>query len=163
MEKEKIKIDKAGRMLAMTSKNPVLLAELAKNEDWIVRLNVAKNKYTSKRVLIALASDTDWEVAAWLPDNPSCPEEVFKKLAVSDDTDILYYLINGAYTPAEIINDVVLSNKNADTTVLIAAIKSGKLTDNTLDKLTKNNNKFIADEAETYMKRRHILSEMKGA
>lgn len=163
MEKEKMKIDKAGRMLAMTSKNSVLLAELAKNADWVVRLNVAKNKCTSKKVLITLANDTDWEVAAWLPDNPSCPEKVFKKLAVSDDTDILYYLVNGAYTPAEIINDVVLNNKNADTTVLIAAIKSGKLTDDTLDKLTKNNNKFIADEAETYMKGRRILSEMKGA
>ena len=49
MKKEELKIDKAGRVLAMTSKNPVLLAELAKNADWVVRLNVAKNKCTSKK------------------------------------------------------------------------------------------------------------------
>ena len=89
-----IKIDKKLRRLALTSKDPDELAKLAKTtDDWVVRLNVAKNKHTSQKTLKELSKDPVWEVTAWIPDNPNCSEAVYWEIADSDDADILHYLV----------------------------------------------------------------------
>lgn len=144
-----IKIDKKLRRLALTSKDPDELAKLAKTtDDWVVRLNVAKNKHTSQKTLKELSKDPVWEVTAWIPDNPNCSEAVYWEIADSDDADILHYLVISELTPVKIIEYVLKNNPAADLAVKLSALKTGRLNLETLKKYIKDINPEVRKAAE---------------
>lgn len=62
-----------------------ILAQLAGDPDWSVRLRVAEKSDTPGEILTRLAGDPKWEVRAEVGKNPNTPEEALDRLA--DDPD----------------------------------------------------------------------------
>lgn len=69
-----------------TSNN--MYMQLAEDEDWRVRENVAENPNTSVDILIKLAKDGDKYVRAGVAQNPNAPADVLKILAKDGDNEV---------------------------------------------------------------------------
>lgn len=67
---------------------PSRLAELAGDEDWLVRYWVAANSRTPLTTLKLLAEDPRWEVRSQVIKNPSTPLETLRLLAEDENVDI---------------------------------------------------------------------------
>jgi len=58
-----------------------ILRELAKDNEWVIRYNVAKHPNTPKDLLRQLAKDTDEGVRRHVAENPNTSEKVLRNLA----------------------------------------------------------------------------------
>jgi len=67
---------------------PQLLSRLAKDEDFFVRKEVAKNPNTSKKTLSELAKDKNWAVRATIAENPNASKRTLSRLAKDKDEDV---------------------------------------------------------------------------
>lgn len=67
------------------------LAVLAKDEDAVVRVEVAVNRNTSKSDLSRLAEDKEWIVRSAVADNPNTLESDLLKLAEDKDERVRHH------------------------------------------------------------------------
>ena len=135
------------RKLAKSTKSIKKLRELSENKEWIIRAEVALNSHATEDTLLKLCHDPVWEVQTYVADNPSCTQKVFSELASSDDTDVLYYLVQSKHIPAHMIDWILRHNDSVDEVVIVAAIKTGKVSDQLLNKYCKCSNAVISNAA----------------
>lgn len=79
-----------------------VLANLAEDDDEVVRVGVAYNPTTSPEVLLRLAGDADWSVRLAVVRNPRTPPEAYTILASGDDQHVLEALATNEAVATEI-------------------------------------------------------------
>ena len=94
-----------GKLNLLDSKNasPEIFEELAEDEDWSVRQEVAWNPNTSVEILMQLAKDEEWCVRYGVAMNLNTPVEVILKLAEDEDVEVRMGVAKNPNTPIEVL------------------------------------------------------------
>jgi len=85
---------------------PEILAELAKDKDEFVRINVAGNPETPPEILVELAKDIDKYVRIRVAYNPNTPPESLVELAKDEDEEVRLYIKRNPSTPPETLAEL---------------------------------------------------------
>ncbi len=83
--------------------SPEMIEELAEDEDWHVRKEVAKNSRTPVEALRKLAEDEDWYVRKEVAEHPGTPIEVLRKLAEDEVENVRYAVAENPKAPVDIL------------------------------------------------------------
>jgi len=75
------------RQLAQTTTDPVILDELSKNEDFLVRCGVAENTNTSPKTLNYLSKDITISVRLCIARNLNTTPETLKQMSIVEESD----------------------------------------------------------------------------
>ena len=70
-----------------------------------MKLELAKNKRTSKKILTILSKDKDSDVRCWVADNSNTPKEVLTILSKDKDSNIRYRVAANPNTPKETLTN----------------------------------------------------------
>ena len=68
-----------------------------------MKINLAYNKRTSKKILTILSKDESWNVRYWVAYNINTPKEILKKLSTDEDSNVRYYAANNPNNPIEVL------------------------------------------------------------
>ena len=79
--------------LAETTTDPVILDELSRDENWLVRLEVARNPNTSPKTLDYLSKDESWSVRWGVARNLNTTPETLKQMSIVEENDYIKYHI----------------------------------------------------------------------
>jgi hypothetical protein len=80
-----------------------ILAQLAKDEDYSVRMAVAENPNTPPELLAQLAKDEDYHVRRAVAGNPNTPPDILVQLANDKDYSVRRAVSRNTNTPPEIL------------------------------------------------------------
>ena len=93
--------------LAINSTDPKVLAQLANDEDRVVRRCVASNLNTPASVLAHLANVDKWDVVSIVVENPNTPVDILEQVAndknLNNNLDVTLGLAQNPNTPADIL------------------------------------------------------------
>jgi len=94
------------RDLAYSSNTSISdLRALAKEEDWVIRMYVARNPNTPLDVLRGLTKDEHWRVRVHLAKNPKSSSKIlvmqfeYEKSLSEPNKNVIYYLYHNARLP----------------------------------------------------------------
>ncbi len=90
--------------------SPDRLAELAFDDDWDVRCEVAGNENTPSDALVELASDEDWQVRQEVASNPSAPPDILAELAQDREVDVRRSVADNPSTLDETLAELILDD-----------------------------------------------------
>jgi len=90
-------------LLDVKNASPEMFEELAEDEEWRVRSEVAKNPNTPVEVLRKLAEDENERVRREVAKNPNIPVEVLRKLAEDENETVTSNVAKNPKTPPEIL------------------------------------------------------------
>ena len=79
------------------------MAELATRNNPQIRVQVARNRYTSINLLISLSEDEDAQVRRYVGRNPNTPEDVIRKLAIDKNYWVRVGVAGNKNAPADIL------------------------------------------------------------
>lgn len=103
---------------AENTKTPVeTLAELAEDDEWVVRTYIASNPSTPLTILSKLSEDKEEMVRASVASNPQITPELVQKLAHDPEFHVRFNIASNSRTPPEMLNglsDEVYALKPSD-------------------------------------------------
>jgi hypothetical protein len=108
------------RQLAETTTDPVILDELSRDEDWLVRFRVALNPNTTPEILDYLSKDEDWLVRICVAKNFNTTPETLDYLSRDKGSTVRWCVAQNPNTTPETLKEMAKVETNYD---IITAIK----------------------------------------
>ena len=93
--------------LAQTSKDINVLTILAKEVNWRIRANVARNPNTPVEILDILAKDTDWQVRVGISYHPNISTEALSILAKDKNLSVRYHVAYNKNTSIKVLKKLI--------------------------------------------------------
>ena len=131
-------------LLENNNASPEMIEELAEDEDFEVRQEVAEHPNTPAEVLRKLAEDENWEVRREVARNPRTPAEVFMKLAEDGDKYVKEAVTNNPNTPVEALRKLA---GDGDKYVREGVAKNPRTPVEVLRKLAEDENWVVSHSA----------------
>jgi len=94
--------------LARTTTDPVILDELSKDKNWIVRVWVALNLNTSPETLNELSKDKDFYVRCGVADSPNTSPETLNELSKDENPSVRCRVADSPNTSPETLKQMAI-------------------------------------------------------
>lgn len=146
------------KKLAQNTKNPDILRELAKDEESLVRQEVALNKNTPIDILRKLADDGYYWVHRGVASNPNTPVDILRELAENEKIGIRMGVASNTSTPVDVLRKLA---NDEDPLVRMFTRGNPNTPDmNGEDNYNLNDSKFNKEKVKEDIKRRFTLYEL---
>ena len=99
---------------------------LAKDEDWRVRLAIARNANTSSEVLTTLVGDEDWHVRQAVASNANTPSEFLATLAEDENWRVRFAIARNANTSSEVLTTLAEDEEDDVRDATVETLKDRK-------------------------------------
>lgn len=144
------------------TKNINIIAAMAEDTDYKVRIQVAANPETPIEILLKLAKDKDANVRFAVAKNQNIifnldtPAETLQKLSAIKDKKIAISIARHPNTSSKVLNKLA---KNTDRKVRLVVAKNNNSSLELLEKLSNDSNKLVREAAIINLKQKQIDSE----